>query len=45
MCRGSIPPDPGKFAGYIAIGFKDKPEDIGALKTRINLAASDMSED
>ena len=45
MCRGSIPPDMGKFAGYIAIGFKDKPEDIAALKTRINLAATDMSED
>jgi len=45
MCRGSIPPDPGKFAGYIAIGFKDKPEDIAALKTRINLAATDMSEE
>jgi hypothetical protein len=45
MCRGSIPPDPGKFAGYIAVGFKDKPEDISALKTRINLAATDMSEE
>jgi len=45
MCRGSIPPDLGKFAGYVAIGFKDKPEDIAALKTRINLAATDMSED
>jgi hypothetical protein len=45
MCRGSIPPDPGKFAGYVAIGFKQKPEDIAALKTRINLAATDMSED
>jgi hypothetical protein len=45
MCRGSIPPDMGKFAGYIAIGFKDKPEEIAALKTRINLAATDMSED
>jgi len=45
MCRGSIPPDMGKFAGYIAIGFKDKPEDIAALKTRINLAATDMPED
>jgi hypothetical protein len=44
MCRGSIPPDPGKFAGYIAIGFKDKPEDIPALKTRINLASTDMSD-
>jgi hypothetical protein len=45
MCRGSIPPDLGKFAGYIAIGFKDKPEDIAALKTRINLASTDMSEE
>lgn len=45
MCRGSIPPDPGKFAGYIAVGFATKPEDIGALKTRINLAATDMSEE
>jgi len=45
MCRGSIPPDLGKFAGYVAIGFKDKPEDIAALKTRINLASTDMSEE
>ena len=45
MCRGSIPPDMGKFAGYVAIGFKTKPEDIAALKTRINLASTDMSED
>jgi hypothetical protein len=45
MCRGSIPPDPGKFAGYIAVGFAAKPEDISALKTRINLAATDMSDE
>ena len=45
MCRGSIPPDPGKFAGYVSIGFKEKPEDIPALKTRINLAATDMSDE
>ena len=45
VCRGSIPPDPGKFAGYIAIGFASKPEDISALKTRINLAATDMSDE
>ena len=44
MCRGSIPPDPGKFAGYVAVGFKEKPEDVAALKTRINLAATEMSE-
>ena len=45
MCRGSIPPDMGKFAGYVAIGLKTKPEDVAALKTRINLAATDMSEE
>lgn len=45
MCRGSIPPDMGKFAGYVAVGFKEKPEDIAALKTRINLAATDMADD
>jgi hypothetical protein len=45
MCRGSIPPDPGKFAGYVAVGFKEKPEDIAALKTRINLAATDMADE
>jgi hypothetical protein len=45
MCRGAIPPDLGHFAGYVAIGFKDKPEDIAALKTRINLASTDMSEE
>jgi hypothetical protein len=45
MCRGSIPPDMGKFAGYVAVGFKEKPEDIAALKTRINLAATDMADE
>jgi hypothetical protein len=45
MCRGSIPPEMGKFAGYVAIGFKDKIEDIAALKTRINLAATDMADE
>jgi hypothetical protein len=45
MCRGSIPPDMGKFAGYVAIGFRDKVEDIAALKTRINLAATDMAHE
>jgi len=45
MCRGSIPPDMGKFAGYVSIGFKDKVEDIAALKTRINLAATDMADE
>jgi hypothetical protein len=29
----------------LAIGFKEKPEDISALKTRINLASTDMSDE
>jgi len=45
LCRGAVPPDLGKFAGYVAIGFKNKPEDIAALKTRINLASTDMAEE
>ena len=45
LCRGAVPPDLGKFAGYVAIGFKEKPEDIAALKTRINLASTDMAEE
>jgi hypothetical protein len=45
MCRGSIPPEVGKFAGYIAVGFKEKPEDITAVKTRVNLAATEMSDE
>ncbi len=45
MCRASIPPDMGKFAGYVAIGFKEKIEDIAALKTRINLASTDMADE
>jgi len=45
LCRGAVPPDLGKFAGYVAIGFKEKQEDIAALKTRINLASTDMAEE
>lgn len=45
MCRGSIPPEVGKFAGYIAVGFKEKPEDITAVKTRVNLASTEMSDE
>jgi len=44
ICRGSIPPDIGQFAGYISIGFKDKVVDEYALKTRVNLAASEMAK-
>ena len=44
ICRGGIPPEVGDFDGYVAVGFKTEPSDLGMVKTRINLAASDMSQ-
>jgi len=43
ICRGGIPPEMGEFAGYISVGFKSEPPDVTPIKTRINLASSDMS--
>jgi hypothetical protein len=44
MCRGSIPNEMGKFAGYIAVGFKSEPKDLTSIKTRIILAATEMDK-
>jgi hypothetical protein len=44
MCRASIPNEIGKFAGYIAVGFKTEPQDLTSVKTRIILAASEMDK-
>jgi len=44
ICRGSIPPDIGQFAGYVSLGFKKQVADEYAIKTRINLAASEMAK-
>lgn len=44
VCRGSIPPEMGSFEGYMTVGFKDEPQDLTAVKTRINLAATDMAK-
>lgn len=44
ICRGGIPPEVGDFDGYVAVGFKTEPTDLGMVKTRINLAAADMSQ-
>jgi hypothetical protein len=44
ICRGGIPPEVGDFDGYVAVGFKTEPTDLGMVKTRINLAASEMSQ-
>lgn len=43
MCRGSIPPEIGAFAGYVSVGFREAPRDIVAVKTIISHAASKMS--
>jgi hypothetical protein len=44
MCRGSIPNEMGKFAGYIAVGFKAEPPDLTSVKTRIILTATEMDK-
>jgi hypothetical protein len=44
ICRGSIPPEMGAFEGYISVGFTEEPADLGAVKTRINLAATEMAK-
>jgi hypothetical protein len=44
VCRGGIPPEIGDFDGYIAVGWKKEPSDIAVIKTRINLASSEMSQ-
>ena len=43
ICRGSIPPEMGAFEGYISLGFAKEPRDLGVVKTRINLAATEMA--
>ena len=43
ICRGGIPPEVGDFDGYVAVGFKIEPTDLNVVKTRINLASSEMS--
>jgi hypothetical protein len=44
ICRGSIPPEMGAFEGYVSVGFTKEPSDLGAVKTRINLASTEMAK-
>jgi len=44
ICRGSVPPEIGSFEGYISVGFGEEPTDLGVVKTRINLAATEMAK-
>jgi len=44
ICRGGIPPEVGDFDGYVSVGFKTEPTELNVVKTRINLATSEMSQ-
>jgi hypothetical protein len=44
VCRGSIPPPIGEFAGYVAVGFKKEPADLVAVRSRINFASIEMAK-
>lgn len=44
ICRGSIPPPIGEFAGYVAVGFKTEPADLVAVRSRINFASIEMAK-
>jgi len=43
VCRGSIPPDVGKFAGYVTVGFKEAPADIIGAKSVLQQASARMA--
>jgi len=44
VCRGSIPPPIGEFAGYVSVTWKKEPQDLTAVKTRINLASTELAK-
>ena len=43
-CWTSIPPEIGEFEGYISLGFDKEPSDLTVVKTRSNLAATEMAK-
>jgi hypothetical protein len=43
-CWASIPPDIGEFEGYISLGFFKEPSDLTVVKTRMNLASTEMAK-
>jgi hypothetical protein len=43
-CRASIPPPVGQFAGYVSVTWADEPKDLASIKTRMNLAATEMAK-
>jgi len=43
-CWVSIPPEIGQFEGYASIGFDKEPNDLTVVKTRLNLASTEMAK-
>lgn len=43
-CWASIPPEIGEFEGYISVGFAKEPSDLTVVKTRMNLASTEMAK-
>jgi hypothetical protein len=44
VCRGSIPPPVGEFAGYVSVTWKSEPQDLTSVKTRINFASLELAK-
>jgi len=44
VCRGSIPPPVGEFAGYVSVTWKKEPQDLTSVKTRINFASIELAK-
>jgi hypothetical protein len=44
VCRGSIPPPVGEFAGYVSVTWKTEPQDLTSVKTRINFASLELAK-
>jgi len=43
-CWASVPPEIGEFDGYVSIGFSKEPSDLTVVKTRMNLASTEMAK-
>lgn len=43
-CWVSIPPEIGEFEGYASVGFDKEPADLTVVKTRLNLASTEMAK-
>ena len=43
-CWVSIPPEIGEFDGYASVGFSKEPSDLTVVKTRLNLASTEMAK-